>query len=181
MQRLGRQRGCLLGLAWGDAVGTTVEFRRRGTVAPLREMVGGGSFDLPAGTWTDETSMAPCLATSPAELGCFDADDQMRRYCRWHRDGYLSSIGHCLDRRDRLQRAGAVRADGDAFSGSTDFHSAGNGCIMCRAPVRTFFFPAGPTAVHWAGEIRGLADRLAAAPAPTGPAASAEASRARQR
>ena len=65
--------GCLLGLACGDAVGTTVEFKERGTFQPLTDMVGGGSFDLKAGEWTDDTSMALCLATSLVECDGFDS------------------------------------------------------------------------------------------------------------
>ncbi|MBK7971746.1 MAG: ADP-ribosylglycohydrolase family protein [Deltaproteobacteria bacterium] len=53
-----RFRGALLGLAVGDAIGTTVEFRRRGTFEPLTDMVGGGPFRLAPGQWTDDTSMA---------------------------------------------------------------------------------------------------------------------------
>ena len=82
-----RYRGCLLGLAAGDAVGTTVEFRQRGTFKPLTDMVGGGPFRLAAGQWTDDTSMALCLATSHVEMGLFDANDQMQRYCRWMDSG----------------------------------------------------------------------------------------------
>jgi ADP-ribosyl-[dinitrogen reductase] hydrolase len=85
---LNRFRGCLLGLAVGDAVGTTVEFRQRGTFKPITDMVGGGPFRLAAGQWTDDTSMALCLATSLVEMGLFDANDQMQRYCRWMDSGY---------------------------------------------------------------------------------------------
>jgi ADP-ribosyl-[dinitrogen reductase] hydrolase len=92
-----RKRGCLLGLACGDAVGTTVEFCERGSFDPVTDMVGGGPFRLPPGAWTDDTSMALCLASSLAELGRFDAVDQMHRYCRWHKEGYLSSTGRCFD------------------------------------------------------------------------------------
>jgi len=56
--RLDRLRGCLLGLAVGDAVGTAVEFKPRGSFAPLTDMVGGGPFDLRPGQWTDDTSTA---------------------------------------------------------------------------------------------------------------------------
>ena len=56
--RLDRLRGCLLGLAVGDAVGTAVEFKTRGSFAPLTDMVGGGPFGLLPGQWTDDTSMA---------------------------------------------------------------------------------------------------------------------------
>src|ERR1035437_2609314 len=87
---LNRFRGCLLGLAVGDAIGTTVEFRPRGSFPPVTEMTGGGPFRLKPGEWTDDTSMALCLATSLVQMARFDADDQMQRYCRWMDSGYLS-------------------------------------------------------------------------------------------
>ncbi len=60
-----RALGCLLGLAIGDALGAAVEFKPRGTFEPVTGMRGGGTHDLPAGYWTDDTSMALCLAESP--------------------------------------------------------------------------------------------------------------------
>src|SRR3954467_1771922 len=90
-----RARGMLLGLAVGDAVGTTVEFSPPGTFAPVTDMVGGGPFDLPAGAWTDATSMALCLAESLVERG-WDPVDQLERYVRWYREGYRSSIWRCF-------------------------------------------------------------------------------------
>ena len=57
---LARYQGALLGLAVGDAIGTTVEFKPPGTFKPVTDMVGGGPFGLPAGAWTDDTSMALC-------------------------------------------------------------------------------------------------------------------------
>lgn len=59
--------GCLVGLAVGDAVGTSVEFQPPGTFEPVTDMVGGGPFDLEPGQWTDDTSMALCLAESLVE------------------------------------------------------------------------------------------------------------------
>ena len=97
MDRNDRYRGALLGLAVGDAVGTTVEFKPRGTFPPVTDMVGGGPFGLKAGEWTDDTSMALCLAASLVERGGFDARDQMDRYCRWMDEGYMSSNGCCFD------------------------------------------------------------------------------------
>lgn len=76
---LDRAQGALLGLACGDAVGTTVEFRPRGSFEPLTDMVGGGPFNLKPGQWTDDTTMALCLAESLLECGGFDARDQMER------------------------------------------------------------------------------------------------------
>ena len=97
MPRRDRFRGALVGLAVGDAVGTTVEFKPPGTFAPVTDMVGGGPFSLPPGAWTDDTSMALCLAESLVERRTFDPVDQLQRYVRWYRDGHWSSIGRCFD------------------------------------------------------------------------------------
>jgi ADP-ribosyl-[dinitrogen reductase] hydrolase len=153
MDLASRHRGCLLGLACGDAVGTSVEFCERGSFPPVTDMMGGGPFRLPPGAWTDDTSMALCLASSLAELGRFDAADQMNRFCRWHEEGYLSSTGRCFDIgltvRGSLAR---FRQTGDPFSGLTDPRSAGNGCIMRLAPVPMFFHADAAEAMRWAGE-----------------------------
>ncbi|MCZ6784947.1 MAG: ADP-ribosylglycohydrolase family protein [Proteobacteria bacterium] len=148
----GRFRGCLLGLACGDAVGTALEFERRGTFEPLTDMVGGGPFRLKPGEWTDDTSMALCLAESLLERG-FDPRDQMERYCRWWREGYLSSNGRCFDIGDTVR--GALRRfeeSGEPLSGSTDADSAGNGSIMRLAPAPMFFAPDAAAAVKHSAE-----------------------------
>ena len=59
-----RYRGSLLGLAVGDALGTTLEFQAPGTFEPIDDIKGGGPFHLEPGEWTDDTSMALCLAES---------------------------------------------------------------------------------------------------------------------
>ena len=135
-----RFRGCLLGLAAGDALGTTLEFKRPGTFEPIGDMVGGGPFDLQPGQWTDDTSMALCLATSLLERGGFDAMDQMERYVRWVGQGYLSSTGTCFDAGTTTLNALAkfIRYH-DPYAGSTDPHTAGNGSLMRLAPVPMYF------------------------------------------
>ncbi len=135
-----RFRGCLVGLAAGDALGTTLEFSSPGSLDPVDDMVGGGPFGLWAGQWTDDTSMALCLATSLLESGGFDPGDQMRRYVRWFREGYLSSTGECFDiggtTREALER---FERTGDPYSDPTDLMSAGNGSLMRLAPVPMYF------------------------------------------
>ncbi len=140
MDVLERYRGCLLGLAVGDALGTTLEFRRPGTFTPITDMVGGGPFGLQPGQWTDDTSMALCLAASLVETGRFDPADQMDRYVRWYREGYMSSTGRCFDIGNTVSAAlQRYEQTGEPYSGSTHPHTAGNGSIMRLAPIPMFF------------------------------------------
>ena len=131
-----RFRGALLGLACGDAVGTTIEFMRPGSFAPVTDMVGGGPFALPAGAWTDDTSMALCLAESLVARRAFDPVDQLERYVAWYRRGRLSSTGECFDignsTRAALER---FERTGEPFPGDADPDGAGNGPLMKLAPV----------------------------------------------
>lgn len=138
--RRDRYRGALLGLAAGDALGTTVEFRAPGTFAPVQDIVGGGPFGLRAGQWTDDTSMALCLAESLVERKGFDPEDQMERYVRWFREGYWSSNGRFFDIGVTTRRAlERFEETGTPIVGSTDPNAAGNGSIMRLAPVPLAF------------------------------------------
>lgn len=136
--RRDRYRGALLGLAVGDALGAQVEFQERGSFPEVVDMQGGGPHHLPPGAFTDDASMAMCLAESLIAHG-FDPLDQMRRYVRWWREGYWSSTGTCFDIgntvRDALER---FLTTGDPMAGSADPFAAGNGSIMRVAPIALF-------------------------------------------
>jgi len=152
MDKQDRYRGSLLGLAVGDALGTTLEFTRPGP-HDLAEMVGGGPFGLRPGEWTDDTSMALCLATSLVECRGFDAHDQMERYVRWWQEGYLASNGRCFDIGNTTRSAlSAFVRTGNPYVGSTDARAAGNGSIMRLAPVPLFFANAPRQALERAEE-----------------------------
>lgn len=134
-----RFRGALLGLACGDAVGTRVEFSPRGSFVPVTGMQGGGPFGLAPGEWTDDTSMALCLAASLVHCRGFDAVDQMNRYCNWRSVGYMSSNGRCFDIGITVSSAlSRYLASGDPFAGDPDPRTAGNGALMRLAPVAMF-------------------------------------------
>lgn len=131
-----RYRGVLLGLATGDALGTTLEFKPPSTFAPITDMVGGGPFGLAPGQWTDDTSMALCLAESLVDCQGFNPRDQMDRYVRWWREGYRSSTGTCFDIGGTVRSALHRYHDtGEPYSGSDDPHSAGNGSLMRLGPI----------------------------------------------
>ena len=82
-----RALGAFLGLAVGDAVGTTLESHSRDAQPRLEDMSGGGPFALPPGAWTDDTAMALALADSLAATGTLDCRDLMDRFVKWLRDG----------------------------------------------------------------------------------------------
>jgi ADP-ribosylglycohydrolase len=148
-----RYRGALLGLAVGDALGTTLEFKAPGTFKPITDLVGGGPFSLEPGQWTDDTSMALCLAESLIEKRGFDPKDQMDRYCRWWKEGYLSSTGTCFDIGITVRTALAhYRQSREPFAGSTDKFTAGNGSLMRLAPVPLAFRRDVELAIDNAGE-----------------------------
>jgi ADP-ribosyl-[dinitrogen reductase] hydrolase len=153
MEPLSRYRGCLLGLAVGDALGTTLEFSSPGTFTPIEDMIGGGPFHLNPGQWTDDTSMALCLATSLIDQHGFDPIDQLERYVRWWREGYLSSTGTCFDIgstvRSALTHFLQTRA---SYPGATDPRTAGNGSIMRLAPVVLYYARQPQQALRFAAE-----------------------------
>ena len=153
MDRIDRYRGCLLGLAAGDALGVSVEFRPPGTFAPVAGMAGGGYHDLRPGEWTDDTSLALCLAESLIEKRGFDPIDQLERYVRWYREGHLSSTGTCFDigttTRKALERFMVAR---EPFPGLADERSAGNGSLMRLCPVPMFYAADPVRAIELSGE-----------------------------
>ena len=141
-----RALGTFLGLAVGDAVGTTLEFSPKPETPILSEMVGGGPFELPAGAWTDDTSMSLALAESLIAHPNFDPADLMARFLSWYRSGSYSHSGDCFDIGNATAQAlRSYERTGSPFSGSTDPYSAGNGSIMRLAPVAVR---------HWADRPR---------------------------
>ena len=156
-----RARGALLGLAAGDAVGTTVEFRAPGSFRPLADMVGGGPFSLAPGQWTDDTSMALCLAESLVDRAGHDPADQMRRYVRWWRQGYFSPTGRCFDigitTRTQL---GRFADSGQPIDAHVDEESAANGSLMRLAPV----------SIRWSHDADAVVAMAAESSRPTHPA-----------
>ncbi len=131
-----RAVGALVGLAVGDAVGTTLEFKSRDTYPLLTDMVGGGPFHLKPGEWTDDTSMALALADSLIASSDLDPTDLMRRFVRWRDEGAYSCTGRCFDigitGNAALQSWKRTR---DPLAGSTDPNTAGNGSLMRLSPV----------------------------------------------
>lgn len=154
MEPIDRYRGALVGLAVGDALGTTLEFKAPGSFNPITDMVGGGPFGLEAGQWTDDTSMALCLAESLVDRQAFDPEDQMRCYLRWYREGYLSSTGTCFDIGGTVGAAlRRFEVYQDPFAGETEPRYGGNGSLMRLAPVPLAFANIPEDAIQQSGEM----------------------------
>jgi ADP-ribosyl-[dinitrogen reductase] hydrolase len=136
-----RAIGALLGLAIGDAIGTTLEFRARDTYEALTDMVGGGPFNLKVGEWTDDTAMALALSDSLEAREDFDEQDLLGRFINWWQWGMYSCTGDCFDigitTRQALVRWQSTK---DPHCGSTDPMSAGNASLMRVAPVAIRFW-----------------------------------------
>lgn len=133
---LERCKGALVGLAIGDALGTTLEFKKPGSFKPITDMVGGGPFNMDPGKWTDDTSMALCLADSLIEFREFNALDQMEKYLKWYKSGYNSSKGYCFDIGNTTMYAlDKFEETQEPFCGMTAPDAAGNGSIMRLAPI----------------------------------------------
>lgn len=146
---LDRGLGCLLGLAVGDALGTTLEFCARDSNPHHTEMTGGGPFDLKPGEWTDDTAMALALAESLLASRGLDERDLMNRFVSWRDKGEYSCTGRCFDIGISTNAALTrfVRTD-DPRAGSSDESSAGNGSLMRLAPAVLFALESDEHAVQ---------------------------------
>jgi ADP-ribosylglycohydrolase len=148
-----RFQGLIVGLAAGDALAASTQFRRAGTFVPVGDVLGGGPFDLPRGAWTDDTAMALCLAESLLESDGFDPHDQVDRYTRWQQQGHLSATGQCVgitaSTSHALSRAQWRR---QIFSGSHDPEQLDPEVLSRVAPCVAFFFAAPAEAVRMSAE-----------------------------
>ena len=134
-----RAQSCLIGLAVGDALGTTLEFSRRDAKPLQTGMTGGGPFGLRPGEWTDDTAMALALGESLVARGGLDPHDAMRRFVSWWQEGIYSCTGTCFDIGNTTAEAlGRYQRTGDPFAGPAAEDTAGNGSLMRLAPVALF-------------------------------------------
>ncbi|MCU5771747.1 ADP-ribosylglycohydrolase family protein [Erwiniaceae bacterium BAC15a-03b] len=133
-----RAKGALIGLAVGDAVGTTLEFLPRDQHS-VTDMVGGGPFALKPGEWTDDTTMALCLAETYLHKGRLDLTDFRNRMVNWYRHGVNSVNGICFDIGNATRYAlEEYLKHGESWFGNTGPDTAGNAAIIRLAPSAIF-------------------------------------------
>ncbi len=155
-----RYHGVMLGLAVGDALGASVQYRAPGSFTPLGDMLGGGPFEMPRGGWTDDTAMALCLAESLVERGDFDPADQATRYRLWQREGHLTSTGQCIGITAAVAQALATsKWSGKPFAGSHDPARLDKDALSRVAPVVLFYLAEPRAAVEFAAEAARTTDQ----------------------
>lgn len=128
-------RALLLGAAVGDALGVPFEFRERGTFR-VNGMTGHGTYNRPAGTWSDDTSLT--LATADAICdGTVNLSKAAQNFEAWLFAGRWTADGVVFDVGNGTRRAVERLADGcpPQKAGNSDVWSNGNGSLMRIAPL----------------------------------------------
>lgn len=146
-----RYLGSLLGLAVGDALGAPVEFKARGSFDAVFEMQSGGPFNLKKGQWTDDTSLALCLGSSLVEKNGFDPYDQIERYQKWFREGYMSCTGNCFDIGNTTKAALLRYEENKEIYAGSILDPATNGSLMRLAPIALFYYKSLEDTIKYAG------------------------------
>ena len=136
-----RYKGSLLGLAIGDALGAPVEFTKKDSFEKIEHYRRGGKFNVEIGEYTDDTSMALCLAQSLIDKNGIDQKDQLSKYLKWFEDGYMSANGRSIGCGKVTLRAlyRYMSKDCSECGNSRLTRGAGNGSLMRIAPVALFY------------------------------------------
>lgn len=133
-------RGAVFGAAVGDAAGVPYEFKsiHEMKANPATDMAGGGTYGLPAGTWSDDTSMI--LGTLDKLDNGLDYSAVMDAFVRWHTKGDYTPYGECFDIGTTTYRALRNYETGAAplESGLRDERSNGNGSLMRIIPAALY-------------------------------------------
>jgi ADP-ribosyl-[dinitrogen reductase] hydrolase len=130
-------KGALLGLAIGDALGVPVEFRDRSAIQkkPVTDMRGYGTYNVPAGTWSDDSSLTFCLAEALAKE--FDINIVGENFIKWLRHNYWTAHGVVFDvgitTRAAINRIAAGTPP--EFAGGSHEDENGNGSLMRILPL----------------------------------------------
>ena len=130
-------KSVLFGVAVGDALGVPVEFECRQTISlnPVTDMIGYGTYNLPAGTWSDDSSLTFCLAE--ALTNGFDLNTIGQNFVNWYHQNYWTPGGDVFDIGIATSQAIDLLSTGiqPDLAGGTDESSNGNGSLMRISPL----------------------------------------------
>ncbi|KAL2816275.1 ADP-ribosylation/Crystallin J1 [Aspergillus granulosus] len=163
-----RIKGSIFGVAVVDALGGPVEFQPRGSFDPVTDFQYNDNFNVPPGTWTDDTSMTLCLAQALIDSkGEFVSQAAIRNYINWWQNGYLSATNTCFDIGTGTVKAlmiwqhyfegsrGLQKDDPNGHEGGQPEidralrreHFCGNGSLMRVSPIALVYFRNLPEAL----------------------------------
>ena len=136
----------LYGAIVADALGVPVEFLDREELKknPVTDMIGYGTYNLPKGSWSDDTSMTLCLAESIDRQGKIDYDDIMKNFTAWYKKNKFTPDGELFDIGGSCRKAIVKYIDGNPpfECGATSEFENGNGSLMRISPLPLFLFYA---------------------------------------
>ncbi|MBP1590036.1 MAG: ADP-ribosylglycohydrolase family protein [Kiritimatiellae bacterium] len=161
--------GALWGLVAGDCLGSPIQFTEKDGHPWITEMVYCPVFGTPAGYWTDDSSMAFCVAESLARLGRFDAGDVGRNFVRWLREGWWSSLEHAFDvggataAAVRGIEAGRLKNGGEETQGNGSIMRLAPSWLAARAWGREEILSETSDLTHASGKLRKVVARMARA------------------
>lgn len=133
----------VMGVVVGDSLGLPVQFSYREELGkdPVTDMIGYRTFDMPAGSWSDDSSLTLATLSSIKELGKIDSEDIMKRFVRWYEDGEYTPFGYAYDIgctcEEAICRYGKFNYK---ECGCTGEFSNGNGSLMRIMPVCLFVY-----------------------------------------
>jgi len=135
-------KSALFGVAVGDALGVPVEFNSRQTISknPVTDMIGYGTYNLPAGTWSDDSSLTFCLAEALTQN--FDLNVIGQNFVKWTHENYWTPHGHVFDIGIATRQAISRLAQGEKpeLAGGFDETDNGNGSLMRILPLLFYLF-----------------------------------------
>lgn len=156
-------RNAVLGVITGDALGCPVQFESREEIArhPVTGMRGYGTFNLPEGSWTDDSSLTIAALESIRRLGKVDVNDIMNNFCGWLYEGKFTPFGYSYDigRGTRLSIDRYSHDRNPYTCGGTGERDNGNGSLMRIIPVCVFAAVSGMSEeemIHTVDEAGGL-------------------------
>ena len=138
-------KNSLLGFVVGDAMGVPIEFETREMLKkyPLTEMVGYGSYDEPAGTWSDDTSMTLATIDSIIEKKKIDYHDITTKFCEWVNNAEYTATDHLFDigitTKYALVRFFVDKVEATKCGGTLDSEN-GNGSLMRMMPIALYAY-----------------------------------------
>ena len=129
-------KDAIMGFVVGDALGVPYEFvsREELKMNPAKDMVGYGTYNQPAGTWSDDTAMTLCVIENIINDG--KSHHLAQLFIKWYKEGYYTATNEFFDIgiTTRIALDNIIAGKSPSESGLRDINSCGNGSLMRSTP-----------------------------------------------